>query len=301
MKAGFLMENSISAEERAQDRLIAATNGKIELRSRNWNNIALRKVITKPIEAQIGALGVVTLGLTTEPGRTNAVTKQGIWEGNKVSRHLHIVPADMDVNWQIPETIGGLVLTLNPKLFESILEDLKQPSSVEILPSFFTQDRYIERIMRQLQREIEENSLGANLFAESSAQLLALHLIRKHSIIKRRQELPSSRRLPVVNLSRAEEFMMAHIEQPISLNDLAKVAHLNVFYFVKSFRDWKGKTPYKYVMELRMERARQLLVTTKLPIQEIAQAIGFKNSTNFATAFREQVGISPLRYRKLRE
>lgn len=294
------LDTALTLEQVAQEKFCEAINARIELNSLTlgWKSIALRKIFSPAIETKVEPLGVVVLSITRQRD-IKAVTNTKIWEGRDSAGQLHIIPGDLDVTWKLPEGSEGLILTFNPEIFETIMDELNQIGALEITPAFFSTDPFIERTMRELIREIRKDALGSSIFAESSGQLLALHLIRKHSNLSKSLKGFATLSPPINQMRRAEDFMVANMAKPISLSDIAKEANLNMFYFVKCFRDWKGKTPYRFLMDLRMEEARKLLINSTLSIEEISYKIGFKNATNFSTAFREHFGLPPLRYRKI--
>ncbi|OMB79873.1 hypothetical protein A5746_06580 [Mycolicibacterium conceptionense] len=73
---------------------------------------------------------------------------------------------------------------------------------------------------------------------------------------------------------------------------------MSVGNFIKAFRDAFHTTPYQFLLDLRIDRAKTLLLTTSQTIAEIAVSVGFSTPSHFATAFRRRVGISPSSYRR---
>jgi AraC family transcriptional regulator len=78
---------------------------------------------------------------------------------------------------------------------------------------------------------------------------------------------------------------------------MAKAADLSPAYFGEMFRISTGKTPHQYLLEQRMERARQLLQSKDARILDVAIACGFRTQQHFAKVFRRTTGISPRQYR----
>ena len=76
--------------------------------------------------------------------------------------------------------------------------------------------------------------------------------------------------------------------------------HLNMspFYFCRQFKKSTGLTPYKYILQQRMELAKQLLKQQELPISEIAMRCGFASQSSFTTAFRKYFDVTPKTYRQ---
>ncbi len=88
-----------------------------------------------------------------------------------------------------------------------------------------------------------------------------------------------------------------HLDQPLSIDDLAARAHLSPYHFIRRFRRVYHRTPHQYLIHRRLERAKTLLANSELPVTEICFAIGFESLGSFSTLFRNVVGWSPSIYR----
>ncbi|MCY1019555.1 helix-turn-helix transcriptional regulator [Pyxidicoccus sp. MSG2] len=84
----------------------------------------------------------------------------------------------------------------------------------------------------------------------------------------------------------------------LRLGDLARVAGLSPYHFLRVFKRETGVTPHRYLMQVRLRRALGLLRDTSRPVTEIAYDVGFGDLSNFINTFRREVGCSPARFRK---
>lgn len=106
----------------------------------------------------------------------------------------------------------------------------------------------------------------------------------------------SERLLPVFT------FVDEHMDESIGVADLADQANLSLSRFHVFFKAQMGESPMEYIKRVRLERSRQMLATTDVPIYAVAESVGFVNPFHFSRAFKEAVGMSPSHYRKqLRE
>lgn len=103
--------------------------------------------------------------------------------------------------------------------------------------------------------------------------------------------------LPPRVLRRIREYINGNIDQRISVELLAGIANLSVCYFVRAFKQSMGITPHDYLIRQRVERTKELLFGTDMPLSEIALAAGFADQSHFARRFRQHVGVSPRDYR----
>jgi len=103
--------------------------------------------------------------------------------------------------------------------------------------------------------------------------------------------------VPPRALRRVREFIEAHLEESISIQALARIAGLSMYHFARAFKQSEGMTPHEYVIQRRVQRAKNLLAETDLPLSEIALAAGFSDQSHCARRFREHVGVTPTNYR----
>ena len=94
----------------------------------------------------------------------------------------------------------------------------------------------------------------------------------------------------------ARAYMDAHFAEDVSLDDLARLANLSPFHFVRVFRRAVGAPPHAYLMNARLRAARALLATDRR-LADIAQDTGFTDQAHLTNAFRRFTGLTPGRYR----
>lgn len=73
---------------------------------------------------------------------------------------------------------------------------------------------------------------------------------------------------------------------------------MSPYHFVRMFKRWVGLAPHQYVIRRRLERGKELLKGTDLPIAEIALAVGCANQSHFSALFRRATGMTPMSYRQ---
>jgi len=99
----------------------------------------------------------------------------------------------------------------------------------------------------------------------------------------------------------AVNYINLNYERDISLKDIAKYVFLSPSYFAKAFKDETGKSPISYLIQVRLERAKELLAESDQKVYEIAVAVGFSNQQRFNEIFKKYTGMTPLQYRKLQK
>ncbi len=102
-------------------------------------------------------------------------------------------------------------------------------------------------------------------------------------------------------LHRARDYALAALDQPLTLDDLARAACLSPTHLLRAFKQVFHQTPYQYLTGLRLARACHLLTSTSLSVTEIGLAVGFESLGSFSWLFRQRLGLSPQAYRAQRQ
>ncbi|MGD1841128.1 MAG: helix-turn-helix domain-containing protein [Thermonemataceae bacterium] len=142
----------------------------------------------------------------------------------------------------------------------------------------------------------------ASLYFEEQLYTILLHLLQlKSEIHDNIDHLPSLKKATQQEiyrqLSRAMDYMYTHYQTSISLEALAQEACLSKFYYLRLFKLFYGLTPHQRIMQLRIEKAKELLKKTTLTITEIAYQVGFEYLSSLSRLFNKMVGVSPQKYR----
>ncbi|MBQ7821137.1 MAG: PocR ligand-binding domain-containing protein [Clostridia bacterium] len=100
------------------------------------------------------------------------------------------------------------------------------------------------------------------------------------------------------NIEKAAEYISSHINEPLSVKKLCKIAGINKNALYAGFRAAYSTTVCDYINNKRLETAKRLLCSTSLAVSEIAERVGIENYTYFCQIFKKHTGLSPLKYRK---
>ncbi|MBC7740217.1 MAG: helix-turn-helix domain-containing protein [Candidatus Saccharibacteria bacterium] len=99
-------------------------------------------------------------------------------------------------------------------------------------------------------------------------------------------------------ISRCQEWIALHYEEPNPVQRMAEIAGLNSRTFSRRFRTATGSTPIDYVQHVRIEEAKQMLETTADPIDDLSIQVGYLDPAAFRRTFRKLAGTSPAEYRR---
>lgn len=99
-------------------------------------------------------------------------------------------------------------------------------------------------------------------------------------------------------IGRTVAYIHSHLNDPLTLRDLAAQAQLSVYYFTRVFKKATGYSPYEYIIVARLNHAKYLLKNSAFSIKEISAIVGYGSEISFINAFTQKVGISPGKFRK---
>jgi chromate reductase len=105
--------------------------------------------------------------------------------------------------------------------------------------------------------------------------------------------------LPHAILQRVTEYMEEHLQDNLSLDQLARETDYSRAHFLRMFRATTGKTPHQYLTQRRIERAKSMLMEAeKISLTDIAACCGFSSQSHMTRVFREQVGVTPSEFKR---
>jgi AraC family transcriptional regulator len=104
--------------------------------------------------------------------------------------------------------------------------------------------------------------------------------------------------LPRYKLQKVIAYIDEHLSENLSLATIAQQIGISQFYFGHLFKQTMGVSPHQYLLQQRIERAKQLLLQNRPNIADIALAVGFSNQSHFTRRFKQVVGITPKRFIK---
>lgn len=198
------------------------------------------------------------------------------WEGE--DRYIQIKIADRLIRKVVAETTDA------------------HPDCIELMHQFQIRDPHIEQIGIMLLCELQNGGLGGQLYVESLANVLAIHLLRNYTTAAPRIAAYDGG-LSERQLRRIHEYINAHLDGEIKLADMAKSLGMSQSLFCQLFKQSTSVPPYKYVIQQRIERAKQLLLRRDISVADVAFQCGFSSHSHFGKWFRELTGMTPKAYR----
>jgi AraC family transcriptional regulator len=214
----------------------------------------------------------------------------------------YLVPVGtQESHLELSDRMECLHLYLPPALLDqSALADFDvDPAKVQIAYAHGLTDQVLFHICSPLRDLLHRPRQQTDaLFVEGIQVALAAHLLGHYTIDRWRpaEKAPS---LDPRRLQRVLDFIEASLKADIRLDELAAQACLSPFHFSRLFREATGLSPHRYVIDRRVQAARQELARNNLSLVEIALEFGFGSQANFTRVFRKATSLTPGQYREL--
>jgi AraC family transcriptional regulator len=213
---------------------------------------------------------------------------------------LTMSPQPYEMRWQTTgdEDFEVAHLYLSQRLLELAAQEVLvgRPQSLRLQDVSGGRDAQVAQLMTLLHQEMAVRQLTSNLYLHGIAQALAVHLVRHYR--DENPELKHANALPAYKLHGAIEQMRAGLERNFSLATLAAGAGMSDFHFSRLFRRATGQSPSQYFIQMRMDKARELLLESNLSVIEVALEVGYSSPSHFSQVFRRHTGATPREYRQ---
>ena len=221
-----------------------------------------------------------------------------------------VLPAGLASEWRWGDRGEGRADSLHMYLAPALIREAAEgvgvdPDLIEIRGGLDPYDPQIERIGLSLLPELEaEAPLGGALFVDALSRALTVHLLREHSTLGGRARRAAYSEpgepgggLAGPALKRATDYVGDNIAGDLTLAGIARAANTSPFHFSRLFKRSTGLSPHQYVIRQRVERARELLINTDLPLHEVAETAGFAHQSHMGHHLKRLLGVSPTRLR----
>jgi len=159
-------------------------------------------------------------------------------------------------------------------------------------------ERYIKRYVK-----IPFHMANSDRNADASriAEQVALMKKASRQAVGQEAEYPHLRNSGDTSIEVAIDFIREHYSEDISLEKVASIVYLNPVYFSQLFKQKTGQGYKDYVIRLRLERAKELLLNPRLRLADIAERVGYQDVRHFTTLFRKRFDLTPTEYRQQQE
>jgi AraC-like DNA-binding protein len=99
-------------------------------------------------------------------------------------------------------------------------------------------------------------------------------------------------------LNAGRDYIANNYQAPLSLSAIAKCSYMSPYHFLRVFKGTYGETPNEFLIRLRVEQAKSMLITENFSVSEICEKVGYTSLGSFSSLFLKQVGVAPTLYRR---
>ena len=159
---------------------------------------------------------------------------------------------------------------------------------------------HLHNIIKMFIQESSNHRPGYEVVLQSLSTQLVVQLLREatsdNNLINM-EPLAQDRK----NIRLAIDFLQEHYRDQFTLGQVARSANYSPYHFIRIFKEETGKTPFEYLLEVKIEKAREMLISQHMTVTEVCFLCGFNNLSHFTAVFKKKVGLTPSEYRKQRQ
>lgn len=178
-----------------------------------------------------------------------------------------------------------------------LIDAMGDDTQIELRSQLKVHDPLIQQIALALKTELVTACEDSQLYADSMATALGVHLLRRYGVKNAVKEYRGG--LTNYQLKIVIDYIQEHLDNNLNLDLLASLIHISSHYFACLFKQSTGTSPHKYITNCRLEKAKLLLRQKNLAIAFVCQEVGFKNQSHFTRVFRQHYQITPKAYQNL--
>ncbi|EIM73575.1 putative transcriptional regulator [Nitratireductor aquibiodomus RA22] len=265
-----------------------------------WSGIKLRRYRAPPQEINVPGLSDFAIVAYQNRETINRHRNGKTWESASVGPgSVSVVTRSESSHWRWDGTIEALHIYMPFEALACIAGEAFERgiAEIELKACLAAQDVVLTEMIQRLAMEARAKGLGGPLYVEALRCQLSVHILRGYAVVGSRPKehndgLSQAQRRLIV------DYIEENIGTSISLSELASLVGLSVFHFSRRFHREFGRPPYAYVLQRRLDHAKEQLSRKDLPLKVIAAASGFSDQSHMTRLFRRTLNITPGEYRR---
>lgn len=187
-------------------------------------------------------------------------------------------------------------LHIDKSLIESVSMEIYGSSNILFSNDSFVLTHDISLLIRLFLEELKYKQSGYEYIIENLSLLIAGNLLRqiKHNLPFMPNNISDNNK---ERIKAVIDYMNENYTTGVSCTELANLIKMNKFGFIRSFKAETRKTPYEYLLDLKIEKAKKMLKGNDYSITEVSMMCGFSSHSHFTSTFKKKAGLSPTEYR----
>lgn len=190
-------------------------------------------------------------------------------------------------------TAAYLSIMVDPTFVSNVFSRMATGTLPPLSPDLGCEDAIIMNAARGIGDEIDDRNQLSTMIVESYVATMFAQLFRRQKYVATARKGG----LSATHLNRVIEKINDDLTSDLSLAQLAAFARLSIPHFCRAFKQSLGCPPHAFIVRRRVERAKEYLRLSRMPITEVALLCGFSSSSHFANTFRRETGMAPQDFR----
>jgi len=206
--------------------------------------------------------------------------------------YMLLAPPSTSCNYEVAKDFSLLAVSIPSSVVNTLLHDasLAGAGPFESLHRSGFQNPFLSSYVRRLWSTTEQPGPLKRLMLEGALTTIVASLLQLAGQSKAENRPP---RLSKSQVQKVLSHLETHLDETVSVKTLANLIGLSEFYFTRAFKASLGSSPYRFLLNRRLEVAKHLLLTTKMPLAEVALAVGFSSQAHFSSTFKRLQGVTP--------
>lgn len=180
---------------------------------------------------------------------------------------------------------------------QSIAKSIYGSTNIQFSNESFACNHDLRFLISLFEEELKYKQTGYEFMIENLSELIVGSLIRqlKHNLPYKPHNIS---KYVKENIKKAIDYMNENYIVGVSCAELSKLIKMDKYSFIRIFKAQTNKTPYEYLLDLKIEKAKKMLESNIYTITEISMLCGFSSHSHFTSTFKKKTGLSPTDYKK---
>jgi len=208
-----------------------------------------------------------------------------------------VMCANQENSWEGRGEIDELQIFIDPELLLEAAAEISD-KTFALVEGIGIRDPVVTVIAARLVEELSNPGSSSRLVGDAMAHALTAQLLSRHSNF-RAAAVMQRIDMPAHKVRTAIEYIETHLSHDLSIDSICAAVNMSSFRFARGFKKATGRSPHQFLLERRIELAKDLLRSTDCKLADIAQTVGFANQSHFAAVFRQRCQMTPKAYRTI--
>jgi AraC family transcriptional regulator len=208
---------------------------------------------------------------------------------------ISVIPANQPHAISCEQQSDLLVIALDQNFFKEKAREALGSDVLDLVARYAALDPLMREVGNALRSEFRMLKTPSAAYLEPLAEVIAIHVAENYSGATTSMRPHAG--LPPHKLNLVQAFIRDHLAEPIRVEQLAAAVHTSPYHFARMFKQATGQPPHVYIVAQRLERAKDLLSDSVLPLIEVGARVGFRTQGHFTGVFHRYVGLTPRNFR----